>query len=122
MESVLSPTTTTTTSGTPPFVKMVDISYDPSNPDCTENNFPGYFKVAIASLVTEFYPHFGSKALRPHEIWSQYGEEVVRDIYRTERPEVRRQGYFQTLLASFRQSDKGEGDDGDESDGSDEDQ
>ncbi|KAF8243202.1 hypothetical protein K440DRAFT_664258 [Wilcoxina mikolae CBS 423.85] len=56
----------------PPFVVGVDIDYDSEEDDAA---YTGYFKVAIATLLNELFPHLATETLSPDELAATIEEE-----------------------------------------------
>jgi len=56
----------------PPFVVGVDVDYDNEDDDAT---YTGYFKVAIATLLNELFPHLATEALSPDELATTIEED-----------------------------------------------
>ncbi|KAK4862198.1 hypothetical protein LT330_003336 [Penicillium expansum] len=49
-----------------PWVYALDLSFDHENP-LADGEYPGYFRVAVDSVITELYPMLA--ALTPSELW-----------------------------------------------------
>lgn len=64
MESLLHPK-----SSEEPWVWAVDTAYDFEGTQAGDG-YPGYIKVAITSVVTEFYPLIAGSSMSRAELWS----------------------------------------------------
>ncbi|RAK85565.1 hypothetical protein BO79DRAFT_231492 [Aspergillus costaricaensis CBS 115574] len=59
-----------------PWVYALDINFDHSS-EVEEGEYPGYFRVAVVSVIPELYPML--TAMPPAELWSQ-GDEIWQSI------------------------------------------
>lgn len=55
-----------------PWVYALDMNFDHSS-EVEEGEYPGYFRVAVVSVIPELYPIL--TAMPPAELWSQ-GDEI----------------------------------------------
>ena len=62
MESLLNPV-----AGEEPWVIAMDLSFDYSS-EVPEGEYPGYFRVAVDSVIPEFYPFVS--IMTPPELWA----------------------------------------------------
>lgn len=62
-----------------PFVVAVDVHHDPTDEN-HEEGYEGYFKVAISSLLPDFYPPLASQGLTPDELWP-FAKPIFKDAY-----------------------------------------
>lgn len=49
-----------------PWIYVLDLSFDPEN-QLADGEYPGYFRVAVESVITELYPML--TAMTPSELW-----------------------------------------------------
>lgn len=55
--------------GQAPWVWAVDVHHDFQTPDSAVQEYPGYFKVAISSLIPDLYPMLAGPHMQPRELW-----------------------------------------------------
>ncbi|KAA8896315.1 hypothetical protein FN846DRAFT_965312 [Sphaerosporella brunnea] len=65
----------------PPFVIGVDMDFEPEEQD-EEDRYPGEFKVGIATVLSELFPHLATRLLMPHELWPpSEGQGPAADVW-----------------------------------------
>lgn len=73
--------------GVPPWITAVNVYYDFESPLPRDDDYPGFFKVAIASLIPHLWPLLAME-VPPPEFWSwglNFEDEIFEGFQLTDR-------------------------------------
>ena len=62
-----------------PYVLAIDVEYQEGHEN-NEEDYLGYFKVAISSLLPDLYPPLGMQSMAPDELWP-CANPIFKDAY-----------------------------------------